>query len=62
LASSVDGRIQASGLPNIRFIDDAEMITHDDAVTGVLLSDAGDTEPLARLLAERIEDGRKDPA
>jgi hypothetical protein len=37
------------------------MIAHGDAVTGALLSDAGDVEPFARLLAERIEDGRKDP-
>jgi prophage maintenance system killer protein len=49
------------GLPNVRFVDDAEMIAHDDAVTGALLSDAGDVEPFARLLAERIEGGRKDP-
>jgi len=37
------------------------MIAHDDAVTGALLSDAGDVEPFARLLAERIEGGGKDP-
>jgi fido (protein-threonine AMPylation protein) len=49
------------GLPNVRFLDDPEMIAHDDAVTGALLSDAGDVEPFARLLAERIEGGRKDP-
>jgi hypothetical protein len=49
------------GLPNLRFGDDAEMIAHDDAVTRALLSDTGDVEPFAQLLAERIEGGRKEP-
>lgn len=43
------------GMPNIRFVGDEEMTAHDDAVVPALLSVTGDVEPVARLLAEQVD-------
>lgn len=47
------------GLPAVEFAQDADMTDHDDAVAPALFSPDGDIEPLARLLATRIEHASK---
>jgi prophage maintenance system killer protein len=46
------------GLPNVEFASDEEMLAHDAALVPGLLD--RDSEPFARLLADRIERARKD--
>ncbi len=43
------------GLPNVEFEDDAETITHDDALVPALESKNGSVEPFAQLLADLIQ-------
>lgn len=43
------------GMPAVEFVDDEDMIDHDDALIPALLSSEGDIEPFARLLAARIK-------
>ncbi len=43
------------GMPAVEFVDDEDMIDHDDALVSALLSRDGEIEPFARLLLGRIE-------
>jgi prophage maintenance system killer protein len=43
------------GLPNVEFEEDAEAITHDDALVPALESKNGSIEPFAQLLADLIQ-------
>jgi hypothetical protein len=43
------------GLPNVEFEDDAEAISHDDALVPALESKQGTVEPFAQLLADLIQ-------
>ena len=46
------------GLPAVEITQDADLVDHDDAVAPALFSRDGDIEPLAQLLATRIERAR----
>lgn len=43
------------GMPAVEFVEDQDMIDHDDALIPALLSRDGEIEPFARLLLRRID-------
>jgi Fic/DOC family len=56
---ALSGALWSLGLPTVEFADDKDMADHDSAVAPALISPDGDVEPLARLLATRIEHARR---